>query len=154
MRDLAKTSVGEMKLREPVRAKRTSSLLEVVQAMKQRHRGAVIVEDDAGQIIGVFTERDVMFRLHHDDLEWHRRPVGEVMTPNPRTVKITTPIQELLRLMHEGLFRHVPIVDAAGRAVGVVSIRDLLVHIAAHFPEEFTNLPPDPGHEMSGRWGG
>jgi CBS domain-containing protein len=76
------------------------------------------------------------------------------MTPAPTTVRPEQTIDDSLNLMLTGHHRHLPLVDAGGELIGVVSIRDLLVHIAGLFPQDFLNLPPDPDHETSGRWGG
>ena len=51
--------------------------------------------------------------------------LGEVMTENPRTIAPDRPFGHALHLMHEGEFRHVPVVEN-GRAVGIVSARDAL----------------------------
>ncbi len=52
--------------------------------------------------------------------------VRELMTPNPITVRIDTTVPEALRLMHEGNFRELPVIDAQGRLIGIVSDKDLL----------------------------
>jgi CBS domain-containing protein len=117
-------------------------------------RGATIVEDDQGRIAGIFTERDLMVRVEHGDSSWHRKPVGEVMTRDPVRIAPTDSLSTALRRMRETKCRHLPVTDDQGKTAGVVSIRDILAHIAEYFPEEFLNLPPDPEHEASSRWGG
>ncbi len=52
--------------------------------------------------------------------------VRELMTPNPVTVKIDTTVPEALRIMHEGNFRELPVLDAQGHLAGIVSDKDLL----------------------------
>jgi CBS domain-containing protein len=63
-------------------------------------------------------------------------------------------IAHALRWMHQGGFRRLTRVDSEGRLTGIVSIRDILVFIALHFPQEFLNLPPDPSREATSPWGG
>jgi CBS domain-containing protein len=152
--EIAATPVSDIPLREPVRARAHTPLIEVVSTMHEMRRGASIVEDDHGRLAGIFTERDLMLRVEHGDSSWHRRPVGEVMTRDPIRIAPTESLSTALRRMREAGCRHLPVADGQGKTTGVLSIRDILAHIAEFFPEEFLNLPPDPDHEASRRWGG
>jgi CBS domain-containing protein len=116
-------------------------------------RGAVLVMD-SGKLVGIFTERDVMTRLDHTTLDWNQVRVGDVMTPHPTTISVADTVAEAIRRVHEGHLRHLPVVDATGQVVSLVSIRDLLAYIAERFAEDFVNLPPRPGRESSNPWGG
>jgi CBS domain-containing protein len=151
---IAATRVMEMELRGVVRVKPETTLAEVVAAMVGAKRGAVLVEDPEGRLQGIFTERDLMMRVDHGDIRWREWPVSEVMTRQPAVLGIEGSIGEALRSMASGRWRHIPVVDADGRAQALVSIRDILEHFADRFPQEFLNLPPDPRHEASARWGG
>jgi len=113
-----------------------------------------VLVEEAGRIAGIFSERDVMLRVDYTDPSWTRRPVREFMTRAPRTIREDEPIEDALNIMLTGGHRHLPIVDAAGALLGIVSIRDILIHIVGFFPADFINLPPDPEHESSGVWGG
>jgi CBS domain-containing protein len=152
--EIAATPVSDIPLREPARARGHTPLIEVVSTMHEMRRGATIVEDDQGRIAGIFTERDLMLRVEHGDSSWHRQPVGEVMTRDPIRIAPTESLATALRRMREGGCRHLPVADSQGMTTGVLSIRDILARIAEFFPEEFLNLPPDPDHEASRRWGG
>ena len=150
---IAETPIGTIVRRQPVRMPPDTTLGEVVATLRDKGRGAVLVEE-AGRITGIFSERDVMLRIDHADPSWTSRPVHEVMTRAPRTIREDEPIESALNLMLTGGHRHLPIVDAAGALIGIVSIRDILIHIVGFFPADFINLPPDPEHESSGVWGG
>lgn len=52
--------------------------------------------------------------------------VRELMTPNPVTITIDTTVPEALRMMHEGNFRELPVLDTSGQLIGIVSDKDLL----------------------------
>lgn len=151
--EIAKTRIGTIARRQPVRVTLTTTLGEVVAALREKGRGAVLVEE-LGRIVGIFSERDLMLRVDHADLAWSARRVDEVMTKEPRTIGENEPIEEALNIMLTGGHRHLPIVDAAGALVGIVSVRDILIHIVGFFPADFLNLPPDPEREASGLWGG
>jgi CBS domain-containing protein len=67
------------------------------------------------------------------------------MTPDPITVNPKESISAALRRMEEGGYRHLPVVDHAGQAVGVLSVKRIVHYLAEHFPDTVYNLPPDPG---------
>lgn len=150
---IAATPIGTIVRRQPVRVQPTTTLGEVVATLREKGRGAVLVEE-AGRITGIFSERDLMLRIDHADPAWTRLAVRDVMTPGPRTIREDEPIDQALNIMLTGGHRHLPIVDADGGLLGIVSIRDILIHIVGFFPADFLNLPPDPEREASGLWGG
>jgi CBS domain-containing protein len=153
LEDVASTPVGALPHRPLVRVAAADPMWKVVAAMNDAKRGAVIVEDD-GKLVGIFTERDVMSRLDHADLDWLHVKVGDVMTPHPMVIRATDTVAEAIRRLHEGRRRHLPVVDDTGAVTTLLSIRDLLDYIAEKFPEDFVNLPPRPDRESSGPWGG
>ena len=154
MGKIAATPISEVKCRAPVRVHLRAPLIDAVTLLRERRRGAVIIEDDDGRLAGIFTERDLITRVDHGDHGWHILPVEQHMTRQPRTIGKNGRVADAIRLMNEGPFRHLPVVDDDGRVVGILSIRDIIRHIAEHYPKEFLNLPPDPSHEAHHRWGG
>jgi CBS domain-containing protein len=103
----------------------TSSVIEAVRTMKQRRIGALmVVEGD--RLVGILTERDVVFRVVAEERDVATTQVADVMTANPESIRPDKPFGHALHVMYEGGFRHVPVVDADGRAVGMVSARDAL----------------------------
>lgn len=154
LEELAKTPISEVERRKPVRVKADAKLLDVVTVIREHKRGAVVIEDDDGKLVGIFTETDLVQRVAHDTQKWQDSPVGEMMTREPKRLLASASIAEALALMQQHTFRNIPIVDDNNHVVGIISIRDILAHLAEHFPEEFINLPPSSKHEASGRWGG
>src|ERR1043166_2018614 len=71
--------------------------------------------------------------------------VASCMTPNPVTVHPKDAIGVAVRRMEEGGYRHLPVVDEAGRAVGVLSVKRIVHYLVEPFPATVYNLPPDPG---------
>jgi CBS domain-containing protein len=114
--------------------------------MRSKGRGAVLVEEN-GALIGIFTERDLVSRLDHDDALWSHVVVRDVMTPHPTVVRPHESVAEAMRLLIQGRRRHLPVVDDKGKVLGLISIRDILAYVATKFPEEMMNLPPTPDHE-------
>ena len=102
-----------------------ATVIEAVRMMKQRRIGALMVSE-ASRLVGILSERDVVFRVVAEGLDAQKTRVADVMTANPETIQPDKPFGHALHVMYEGGFRHVPVVDADGRVVGMVSARDAL----------------------------
>jgi len=98
------------------------SVAEAAQLMKQRNVGAMMVVDGGGRLVGMFTERDALFRVLSRGLDGSTS-LSAVMTQNPRTIAPDRPFAHALGFMHEGKFRHLPVVED-GRPIGMISVRD------------------------------
>ena len=109
---------------EVVSSTAATSVVEAARLMKQKQVGAMMVVED-GKLIGVFTERDALFRIVADGRDPQATRLGEVMTRQPQTIHPDKPFADALRIMHQGGFRHVPVVED-GRPVGMISARDAL----------------------------
>jgi CBS domain-containing protein len=113
-----------MEARKLVVAAPEASVREAGQLMKAAHVGAVLVVKD-GQLVGIFTERDAVYRVLAMDRDPAATRLEDVMTRGPRTLSPDEPFGHALLLMNENGFRHVPVVEA-GRPIGVVSARNAL----------------------------
>jgi CBS domain-containing protein len=113
-----------MKSEKLVTTASQASVFEVAELMLRHRVGAVLVVE-GGSLIGIFTERDAVFRVLAAGRDAHAVRVGEVMTPQPVTVGPEASFGHAMLLMHERGFRHVPVVED-GRLVGIVSARDAL----------------------------
>ena len=146
MKELVATPMSQLSPRPHATVDVGDPMWKVVDEMKAKGRGAVLVED-RGMLVGIFTERDLMSRVDHDDALWSHVVVRDVMTPNPKVMHPGDSLAEAVRQLIDGRRRHLPIVDERGAVLGLISIRDVLVYVASRFPEELINLPPDPDHE-------
>jgi len=90
-------------------------------AMANSKVGAIMVVDDKGLLTGLFTERDVLNRVVARGLDPDKTLLASVMTDKLQTATPDKPLGHALPLMFEGGFRHVPVVDATGAPVGMVS---------------------------------
>lgn len=98
--------------------------MTVAQAAREMARvgiGAVLVMQD-GALVGIFTERDAVYRVMARALDVETTLLSAVMTPQPKTLAADRPFGVALALMHKHGFRHVPVMDA-GRLVGMVYAR-------------------------------
>lgn len=108
----------------PVTGARTATVLEAAMLMQRQGKGALLVVEGA-RLIGIVTERDIVFRVVAAGLDPRTTKLADVMTPQPQTIQPDKPFSHALRIMHEGGFRHVPVVEN-DRPLGVVSSRDAL----------------------------
>ena len=109
---------------EPVIASAATTVSEAARLMKSRNVGALMVVEGE-KLVGVFTERDALFRVLAEGLNGDATGLGAVMTRNPQTISPSAHFTTALQMMHDGCFRHLPVVDE-GRVIGVVSVRDAL----------------------------
>ena len=147
MHMLAIATVGDMPSRPYGRVAVDAPMWQVVDQMTAHGRGCVLVVEGDGELVGIFTERDLLSRVDHGDPLWAHGVVGDLMTPAPMVIRPDDSLAEAMRRLTQGRRRHLPIVDDRGRIVGLMSIRDILAYVASRFPEDMINLPPDPHHE-------
>jgi CBS domain-containing protein len=110
--------------KDVVTAKRDEPLEDVVKKMVEKGVGSVVVVDDGGRPIGIFTERDLLLKVVGAGRPLST-PVGEVMTPDPITAKPDWSLTRTLEIMVHYGFRHLPVVSDEGMLIGIVSIKDL-----------------------------
>ena len=112
------------------------SVRAVAAHMKKFGAAAVlVVNEQDGSLIGICTERDLTYKVLAEGLD-QKTPVAEVMTVNPQGVTAEKTFGHALHLMHEGGFRHMPVLDGQGRPVGLVSSRDALGLEVSNFRKE------------------
>ena len=144
--------VGELPLAEPVLLAPTASVRTAVQRM---HRGArsCVLAMERNQLVGIFTERDVLTRCMARDFDWDQPLDRELLTRAPLTVSAATTVGDAIALMQRHRYRTLPVVED-GAVVGLVRLGELLQHFAESFPEEVLNLPPRPHQVVAKREGG
>lgn len=138
--------------RKPLCLPADATLADAVRLMREHHVGCVLaVEHD--RLIGILTERDLLLKLETIDLS---RTVRELMTPDPEVLQPDDPIVYALHRMAVGGYRHVPLVDQAGRPVGILSVKEIVHYVVSFFVSDVLTLPPDParGQDWRARDGG
>ena len=120
---LQEVEVLALELQPPLVLEETSSVGEVVQAMQDGGSGYALLTAN-NRLTGIFTERDVLLSvLGHDAVL--AQPVSEHMTPEPVCVGAGDPVRKVVVLMYQGGYRHIPVVDTAGKIAGCVSHKDI-----------------------------
>jgi CBS domain-containing protein len=115
------------------------TVMAAITMMEDATVGAVVVVD-AGEIKGMFTERDVMLRIVLAKKDPSQTLIGDVMTSSVLTISKETTPDEALKTMWERHFRHLPVVDGEGRVEAMVSIRHLLHVKVENLTQELDSL--------------
>ena len=101
-----------------------ATVRQAAELMATGHVGAVVVVED-DHLIGIFSERDAVFRVVARGLEPTTTPLAEVMTPAPVSIEPDRSFGHAMALMQEHRCRHLPVVEN-GRPIGIVSARNAL----------------------------
>ncbi len=112
-----------------------ATVKEACECMRKRRVGAVLVTDKHKQLQGIFTGRDAVCRVLAEGRSAARTTLGQVMTPRPDTIPPGRTAIEALRLMRDGGYRHLPVVED-GRVVGIISRGDFRGLEQARLDEE------------------
>jgi CBS domain-containing protein len=120
-------SVRSFCTREVDLARPFESVWQAAVRMRQRAVGTLVVVDADKRPIGIVTDRDLMERVLATAKDPNTTTVHEVMTPEPTTIGEEDSIETALALMREGGLRRLPVVDADGILVGLLSLDDVLM---------------------------
>jgi CBS domain-containing protein len=126
---LDKARISILNPKVPIMVEKQTSLANSIRIMTSHNIGCLLVTDEDGRLVGVFTERDVLNRVacQVDDLT--HAHIVDYMTPKPFALKVDTPIKHALHLMSMHEFRHLPLVDDDFKPEGVISFRDVVHHL-------------------------
>jgi CBS domain-containing protein len=109
--------------REPVTLPPEATVQHACRTMRDHRIGAVLVTDPHHRLIGIFTGRDAIWRILAEGLDPAATLLRDVMTRKPETMAPAIHAVDALRVMRDGGFRHMPVVDGE-RLLGVVSRGD------------------------------
>ena len=112
--------------REVYTVQSNSTVREATAFMTERNVGAVPVLRGT-DLVGVFSERDVVRRVLMENLDWNITQVADVMSADPLTVVPDDDVEHCMLLMKQHQFRHLPVCEN-GRLTGFLSMRELLLH--------------------------
>jgi CBS domain-containing protein len=127
-RSLMEDPVGSLCHHKPITVRPSATVHEAIQAMLGPGVGALLIVDDAGKLVGILSERDLMTKAADEQAAFRTLQVRQFMTPNPETVKADDSLAFALHKMDIGGYRHLPVMSE-GRPEGIVSVRDMLHHI-------------------------
>lgn len=148
-RNLSEAPVRRLTRRAPVIVERGSALRAAIERM-QAHGGDCVLVCDAGRLVGIVTERDILLNViaagsNEANLDG---PVDAVMTAEPGTIDPEASVREAMERLEAGGYRNLPLVTDSGQVVGLLRQQDILEYVAEAFPQEILNLPPRPHQRM------
>ena len=110
-----------------------ATVREAVDLLRRLQVGSLLVVDDEGRLVGIFTERDVLERVVERYASLAEAPVRDVMTSDPMIVYNHAPSATALAAIAVAGYRHVPVLDEADQLVGIVSPRRVFRFLESHF---------------------
>jgi CBS domain-containing protein len=116
-----------------------ATVYEAVERMDELHVGALLVMRGE-QLLGVVSERDYTRKIILLGRASKETLVEEIMSTGVISVRSDTPLSDCLRIVTEHRIRHLPVLDAAGKVVGVLSIGDLVRAVVAQQAETINTL--------------
>lgn len=114
-------------------------VMTAVEKMCEVGVGAVAVVEN-GDLVGIFTERDLMTRVVRVGRSALNTPVAKVMTRNPHVAPLEMEASEAFEFMTNQNIRHLPIVDDKGRLQGMLSIRHLMRRCLENLSHELDGM--------------
>lgn len=148
-------TVADAMSRDPVVVRTETPLNEAIQILAERRISGLPVVDDAGQLVGIISETDLMWRetgvtppayiMFLDSVIYLQNPakherelhkalgqtVGEVMSSDPISISPDKALKEAAQIMHEKEVRRLPVVDDAGQVIGILTRGDIVQAMAA-----------------------
>jgi CBS domain-containing protein len=114
----------------------SASIHDLVNSLNSHHVGALVVSSDGKKIDGIVSERDVVRAMPGKLDQLVGMHVRDIMTVEVHTCTADSTIAELMLMMTELRIRHVPVVDASGALVSIVSIGDVVKNYVSELDSE------------------
>ncbi|KIY51382.1 CBS-domain-containing protein [Fistulina hepatica ATCC 64428] len=121
-RSAPKGTVAALKPSPALTVPENITVAEASQLCAAKRTDCVLVVDDEEGLSGIFTAKDLAYRVTAEALDPHTTPVHEIMTRNPMVTRDTTSSTEALELMVSRQFRHLPVCNDEGNVVGLLDI--------------------------------
>jgi CBS domain-containing protein len=129
-------------LQKPVLLTKESTLEDCIRAMQETGLGCIFIVDEKKNLVGLFTDQDVMEHFVASSLPGHTK-ITKVLKKKPITIPASTDVAHALEVFHEKKIRHLPVIDPEEGIKGLLSIRVLMDYIAENVPKAVLNIPPD-----------
>ncbi|MFN0051377.1 MAG: CBS domain-containing protein [Planctomycetales bacterium] len=136
---MSTSRVGQLSLKAVPVLEEDEPVSSAVARMRAHSHGSALV-CRGGRLTGVFTERDLLHLVA--EAQSLDQPVSTAMTVNPQTVTSEETLLRVIRLMDQGGYRRLPVIDAAGRPVGIIDVKSVVHFLVEHFPAGVYNSAP------------
>ncbi len=132
---LCEETVDAIDFKPFLKVDESASVLDAMKVMAAENNACVVVVDSDDKPVGIFSERDVVQSVGDDAAELAKVPITDAMTRDPYTVYRTDSPAQVLNLMGSGGFRHVPVVNADGKLLGLIGTRRILRWLSGYFAD-------------------
>jgi CBS domain-containing protein len=151
---LAHTVLSEVVSQPVLTVSPSTTLADTIHLMQKERRSCVLIMEN-DRLTGIFTERDILMKVAAQPLDLLHTPVSGSMTADPFTLPADANVAFALNKMVLEGFRHIPLVDGAGRPTAVVSMRNVIEYLGEIYSREMLTVPPDPNqhHRFKDREG-
>ncbi|MGD0673195.1 MAG: CBS domain-containing protein [Candidatus Binatus sp.] len=151
---LAHTMLSEVVSQPVLTVSPSTTLADTIHLMQKERRSCVLIMEN-NRLVGIFTERDILMKVAAQPLDLLHTPVSGSMTADPFTLPADANVAFALNKMVLEGFRHIPLVDGAGRPTAVVSMRNVIEYLGEIYSREMLTVPPDPSqhHRFKDREG-
>jgi CBS domain-containing protein len=127
---------------EPIALTGDALVSDAIAKMVAARRAGVVIVDAGGTLVGIFTERDVLTRVLGAGRDPGATTLDTVMTRDPEALSPQDRVAYAVSRMNNAGYRTIPLVDAEGRPIGIVTVNDVVRWLAEIFPEAILNLRP------------
>jgi CBS domain-containing protein len=140
LRDVLTSSrVGQLPLVDIPILGTSDTVRQAAAQMRTRSHGSALV-CQAEKLVGIFTERDLLqLMASGESLD---QPLSAAMTKNPQTVSTEDSLLKVLKLMDEGGYRRLPVVNGQGAPTGLIDVKSVAYFLVEHFPAAVYNQAP------------
>lgn len=128
-------TISEFVSGEPVPAVTSADPVTVAMDIMKSHGSDCVIVIDRSELVGIFTERDFLYRVAAAQSNPRLIPVAEVMTRAPVSLKPRDSVAYAINCMVTRGFRNIPIIDDERRVISVLDVRDVIAHISEVFAE-------------------
>lgn len=104
----------------PIALKASDTVGDVKRIVEETYTGGIVIQDDAGKVVGIVTTRDLLFE------ENGHRTLSEVMTREVITAPSDTTLKQAEKILHEHRIEKLPLVDADGHLTGLITVKDIM----------------------------
>ena len=120
---------SDVMTKNPKACAATDTVQQAAQLMKSEDVGPIPIVSDNGKLEGIITDRDIVLKVVAEGRDAKTTKLAEVMTTDLISCTVDGDIEEMLELMEDNQIRRIPVVDATGRLVGIVSQADIATRL-------------------------
>ena len=140
---ISQTKIRHLDLTDIVTVEPTHSLRDTITIMQSQRSGCVLVTIGS-DLVGIFTERDLVRKVVGNEEILLDQPIQKFMTIQPTVLSLDDSLLDAISLMNEGGYRHIPLVDSEKKLHCCLSVNNIVDYLSEQYPQELLSLPPRP----------